>query len=375
MPDYPTRAELFQIGADAILVRAEARPPGRRITPEEVYTEGSDINLVLNGATAMAHEVLYQSQRRVKALLLDGAEGEDLDRLVADRWSPTLVRKQASPSVVPLTFTRAAGPLAGQTYVVGTRFKTDTGIEFELTAAATLAPGSNGPVTAAARATTTGTATNVAIGTITLPSAPLADPDVVVTNPEPATGGDDTENDARLRARARIFYLSVRRGTVGAIGFGALTVNGIRSASVIEELDTFGYPTGIVDLYVADANGNANSVLATAVVNALFEWRAAGVQVNVTGATPIYQSIVLKLRFQLGIDTAIAFDRARLAVVSAVNQLAPQQTLPISLITEACRRVPGVIVLDDAVQTPAGDVVPAAGEIIKTTLDRIQAAP
>ena len=41
MPDLPTRADLFQVGADEIFVRSAARPAGQRITPEEVYTEGS----------------------------------------------------------------------------------------------------------------------------------------------------------------------------------------------------------------------------------------------------------------------------------------------------------------------------------------------
>jgi len=375
VPDYPTRAELFQVGADAVLVRADARPPGRRISPDEVYTEGSDINLVLNGAASMAHEVLYQSQRRIKGLLLDGAEGEDLDRLVADRWSPTIVRKQASPAVVPLVFARSSGPLAGVVMVVGTRFKTLTGLEFELTAAATFLPGSNGPVSAPSRAVTTGTATNVAIGTITLPSAPLPDPDIQVTNMVVAAGGDDIESDGRLRARARRFYLAARRGTVSAIEFGALTVPGVRSATVIEQLDTFGDPNGRVDVYIADPNGNGNSSLGSEVALALYEYRAAGVVVQVVGATPVYQPIVLLLRFQAGIDTALAFDRVRLAVTAAVNQIGPQTTLAVSLITEACRRVPGVIVLDDAVVTPAGDVVPAVGQIIRTTLDLVTAAP
>jgi len=375
VPDYPTRAELFQVGADAVLVRAEARPPGRRLTPAEIYTEGSDINLVLNGASSMAHEVLFQSQRRIKALLVDGAEGEDLDRLVADRWSPTLVRKQASPAVVPLTFTRSAGPLLGGTMVVGSRFKTDTGLEFELTAAVSISAGSNGPTTGNARAVTTGTGTNVAANTITLPSSPLFDPDLQVTNLVGAAGGDDIESDGRLRGRAHQFYLAVRRGTVPAITFGCLTVAGVRSATVIEGLDPFGYPDGTVTAYIADANGNSNAALEAAVVTALYEWRGGGVPVPVVGATPVYQAIALRLRFVAGIDTGIAFDRARLAVVAAVNQIGPQRTLAVSLITEACRRVPGVIVLDDAVQTPAGDVVPATGQIIRTTLALVSAAP
>lgn len=373
MPDFPTRAELFQVGADAVLVRADARPEGRRLTPDEVYTEGSDINLVLNGAAAMAHEVVYQSMRRIKAMTLDGAEAEDLDRLVADRFSPTIVRKGASASVVPLVFSRVSGPLAGVVVPIGTRFKTETGLEFELLAPMAMAPGSNGPVSASARATASGSATNVAENTITIPSTPLADPNLTVTNLERATGGDDTERDASLRARARAYYLAVRRGTVAAVQFGALTVPGVRSATVIEQLDVLGNPNGIVNVYIADASGNANSLLVNAVVIALYEYRAAGVIVNVVGAVPVYQAFVLRPRFEAGVDATVAFDRVRLAVAAAVNALAPQQVLALSLVIEAMRRVPGVIVLDDAIVSPVGDVVPASGQVVKTTLDLITA--
>ena len=44
-------------------------------------------------------------------------------------------------------------------------------------------------------------------------------------------------------------------------------------------------------------------------------------------------------------------------------------------ITTAARSVPGVIVSDGAVVVPAGDVVPSTGQVIRTRLDLITAAP
>lgn len=375
MPDIPSRAELFQVGADEALLRAQGRPNGARLSPEEIYTEGSDVNILINAGAAMAHEVLFQSQARLAALLLDNAEGEDLDRLVADRFSPTIVRRQASPSVVPLSFSRSAGLLPAVSYPAGTRFETLNGISFELTSPLNMPALSTGPIAVPAQSLSTGTGTNVAAGTISQFASPPSDPDLQVTNLEPASGGDETETDASLRKRARAFYSVVRRGTKAAIEFGALTVSGVRSVNAIEEVDGFGDPTGIVDVYIADAAGNGNTILAAAVRAALLEWRCDGVQTNVIGATPIYVPIQLRLRFDTSVNPVVAFDRVRLLVAAAVNQLAPQQTLPASLILATARRVPGVIVLDDALVSPPGDIVPTIGQILKTSTDLITAAP
>jgi len=375
MPDLPTRVELLNVGADEVRNRTIGQPANNRISYSEVFRPGSDLNLLFAGVSAMADEVQFQAAARLQALLLDGAEGEDLDRLVADRWSPTLFRKQATPALAVLTFTRVTGPLLGLALPFGTQIRTPSGIVFALTSAVAIPPGSTGPITGYAQATTSGQATNVVIGTITEFVDQPSDPALQVTNLEPATGGDETETDASLRARARAFYDAVRRGTKAAIVFGALTVAGVRGATVVEQVDGFGDPTGIVDLYVADVQGNANAALTAAVILALVEYRAAGVQVNVIGASPVYQPIVLRLRYEAGVDSTIAFDRVRLLVVSAVNALQPQTTLERSLISAQARRVPGVIVLNDAVVTPAGDIVPATGQVIRTTTDLVVAAP
>jgi len=373
VPDLPTRADLFQVGADEIFIRSAARPAGQRITAEEVFTEGSDINIVTASASAMAEETVRQLAVRVSALFLDGASGEDLDRLVGDRFSPTVVRKSATPAIVTLSFFRVSGALPGVTIPVGTIVATANGTQFATTTVATLPVGSTGPVTATARASQAGTAGNVAASSLNSLAAPLSDPLVQVTNNAPATGGDETETDARLRARARDFFRTARRGTLAAIEFGALTVPGVRQATAIEETDSFGIPTGRVALYVADALGQANAALCAAVRAALLEYRAAGIYVDVVGSTPNFVPILYRLRFEAGVDTTAAFSQIQSATVAAVNNLRPSETLAVSLLFSVARSVPGVIVLDDAVQEPVGDLVPAPNQVIRTRADLVQA--
>lgn len=371
MPDLPTRAELFEIGAAEVLTRAAARPLGERISEEAVFTEGSDINVLVNTGAALAEEVMRQLGLRIEVLFLDGATGADLDRLVADRFSPSIVRKAATPALVTLSLSRGSGSLPAVTIAIGTRFRSSTGIEYTTLAVASFAAAFAGTVTVPAQCVTAGTSGNAAAGTITAPSEPLSDPAIVVTNPEPAAGGDDSESDASLRERARAFFRTARRGTLSAIEFGALSVAGVRSASAIEELDSGGNPTGRVALFIADALGQANSALVAAVRSALVEYRAAGIIVDVSAAVPNYVPIEYLLRFAAGVDTTAAADTVRFATVAAVNALAPGETLPVSLLFSVARSVAGVIVLDDAVVEPVGDLVPATGQVIRTRADLV----
>lgn len=372
MPDLPTRADLFNIGADEVLSRSAARSPARRLSAEQVYTPGSDINILVASESGMAEEIMRQLALSTKALFLDGAEREDLDRLVADRFSPTVVRKGAAPAIVTLEITRVAGAFPAITLPTGTRVRSTNGQEFATTAPASLALAYGGPVSVVASAVRAGSAGNVQAGTITS-FVDTPDPNLLVTNPFFASGGDETETDARLRSRARDFFRTARRGTKEAIEFGALTVAGVRQAQAIETVDSMGIPTGHVQVYIADAQGQANSALTAAVVDRLIEYRAAGVYVSVLGSIPTYISIALRLRYQAGTDSAQAFAAVVLSVVAAVNALQPSQTLAVSSIIAAAKSIRGVIVLDDAVVTPLGDIVPASGQILRTRTDLVTA--
>jgi uncharacterized phage protein gp47/JayE len=369
MPDLPTRAQLADVFADELLTRAELRPVGDRITPEQVYTPGSDINLIMAGSAAMGEEIVRTAGRATADLTLDGAEGEALDRWVADRYSPTLVRKSAAPAQVTLSITRTSIAAGAVPYSSGSVVQTDGGVRFELLADAPLGASSLGPVTVAAEAVEAGTSGNVAANTITSFITQPPDSTMLVTNPDVAAGGAATETDESLKSRARLFYQQARRGTLAAIEFGALTVPGVAQATAEEQLNSLGVPNGLVFLYISDANGQSNALLEAAVADALLEYRGGGIVVDVFGAVPVLQSIVLSLSYTAGTDTAAAFNSVRAAVVAAVNALAPGDTLYRSIIIEAAKSITGVIVSDTAVTVPTGDVVPTSGQVIRTSKD------
>lgn len=382
MPDLPTRSDLFNVFASEVLARAQSRSSGRQVTADQLFNPGSDFNLLGVAASAMAEEIVRQLARSTRALTLDGAVGQEIDEWAADRYGTAVVRKQAAPARVLLTFRRGSAGGA-VTYPSGSRVATIGGVQYTTQADAPFAAGNNGPVRVNARAVNAGTAGNVAKGTITKFVTQPPDATMSVSNEDvgtitgAASGGDASEADTPFRERVRRFFFALAKGTLQAIEFGGLTVAGVRQATAIEEATITGGLSGRVFLYIADANGQANATLVQEVVVALLEYRSAGVPVAVVGATPTFQAIQYKLRFQTNVDTAAAFESVRQATIARVNQLAPQETLPRSLLFEIARSVPGVIVLDDAVPVPAGDVVPpdGSGQVIRTRSDLITQAP
>ncbi len=111
-------------------MRGLQRPEGQRLSREAALLPGTDINIILASSSAMGDDAIRALCEQLAALLLDSAEGEDLDRLVADRFSPTVVRKQAAPALVTLSITRSAGTLPATTLNVGTKVRTENGVEF-----------------------------------------------------------------------------------------------------------------------------------------------------------------------------------------------------------------------------------------------------
>ncbi len=369
---FPTRAELFNTGVNVAVQRGMLRPPKERLTREALITPGTDANIVCAQASFMADDVARGSAQRLGALYLYSATGADLDRLVKDRYSEDVVRKQAGSAVVTLSFTRSSGALLGLTLAVGRKFRTVNGIEFELVSSVSVPAGSNGPVTGVAQAVQPGLAGNVGKTTITSFVDSPPDAALQVTNPAVAAGGDDQESDASLRERALNFFVAARRGTGPAIEFGARRVSGVRYASVVEEVDELGDPTGRVSLYIADANGQSNAALALAVKLSLLEYRGCGIVVDVFSAVPYFQDVTYHLGFLANVDPSAAFAQVQLATVFAVNQLKPKERLQLSLLYATARSVPGVVVNDDSLVVPTGDVVPVGVQIIRTEAARVR---
>jgi uncharacterized phage protein gp47/JayE len=361
--DIPTQRDLFLVG------RQEGVLLPTRFTRAIIDTLGSDINTIIQIASAMGEEGVRFLQAGLNELTLANSKGEALDRLVYDLYQ--LSRKEATNAIVPLELTRTN--TVGFTVAAGSRFGTVDGITFATLSDVAFGAGELGPFTVNATADITGVDGNVGEGSISQVITTAEDSTLAVTNPSAASGGTEQESDDDLRARARDFFVTARRGTRAAIEFGALQADRVAQATAVETLDqTTGLPGCRVQLYVSDPNGQANTALTDEVVESLDEYRALGVPVLVIPAVPQYVTIVASgLQFESGANTSQVLDDAANALVAFINATPPGEILRRADLHRVLAGVSQLIVPDGSLSEPAGDLVPTTGTVIRTTRDRV----
>lgn len=300
------------------------------------FNQGSALDSLTGAGAIAADESIRIGIKTFATKFLDTATGADLDALVADRYPDMGERTAETYAVVPLIFTRgdAIGVLeipAGTACRASVNGQTLT---FETNAAAYIAVGDD-EVEAIATCTTAGRSGNVAEDTITtIVDAIPGDATATVTNAERAVGGAAEETDDDLRARARRYHGTLRKATVGALEVAALTVPGVRFATV-DESRMAPEDGGYVSVYVGDPDARANSALAALVDAALDDVRAAGVDVRVTSAEREEVDIEVNVVVRRGSDRTGIVTAVRAAIVAYVGSLAAGDTLYLSQLDAA----------------------------------------
>lgn len=381
MADFPTFEDLFRVGRDEALIR------NSRLSREVIEREGSDANVIVAASAAVGDELVAQITRVAKGLFLDTARGECLDRLIFDRFN--LKRKDASAALVSVRFTTSAPNPGAFSIPAGTKLGTADGVQFVTTVDAPFPVGSVGPITVAARSAQAGADQQVGIGTITsiLGAIPGAPADLAVTNHVASSGAADREEDDDYIARARLVFDTARRGTLDAIRARALAVPGVQNATAFEVLDSLGRPARTTQLVISDVFTQSlvstsptpatyqtqSQLLASAVFAALSDTRSGGIYVHVIVAIVALQGVQLGLRFQANIDVDAAAFRARAAIASHINSLAPGDPLLITDMIDVLRRVPGLVVTGDEVLSPPGDVIAEPLQVLRTSIGMVVA--
>ncbi len=360
--DFPTAGDLYDVGRDYVRQKAV------KIDPATIDVVGSDVNIFVGSVSEVAFAIVLQLMFAVNRLLLDGAEKEDLDRYALDRYQ--LPRKGASPSIGTVRVYRTSFAAGGGTIPIGTVLKSLPGIDF-VTISEIVFGNVDLSSTGAVRATTAGSNTKVGQNAIrkfediTL----LWDSTLLLNNDVATAGGEDVEDDPTFRARIRSFWNTARRGTLAAIEFGATTVPGVVSAQAIEALNGDANPARVVTLYVSDGSGNSNLAFGQQVANALDEYRAGGIAVIVSTSTPFIISVALMLAFRSAVDTQTLGDSIRGAIVEFINSLPVNGTLYRAQLFSVLQRFAedGLVLSEDSIVSPIGDVVPDPGRTFRTT--------
>jgi uncharacterized phage protein gp47/JayE len=348
--------------------------PGNEVPEPIIRTDGSEANIFVGVGSQMANEVTRQAELAFRALFVDTASSQELDRLAFDHYG--ILRKPASPATGQVTFSRSVGGLPAGSIPTGFRVQSKSGNVYQTTQPTSFALGetvNSAPVESLVAAK----GQSALAGTVTVFGDAPFDSNLSVTNADPIAGGADQEDDVAFRERVRRFWLVAERGTLAAIEFGAVTVAGVAKATAIETVEPDGSPARVVRLYISDQDGLSSPTMIAAVKAALKGdttsrdplkrgFRAAGINVLVLGGTPALQAVTWKLAFAAGVDELVSSGEIRAATVAYVNSLSPGETLYRSALLAIPRRFAGVIVRDDALQLPIGDVVPGANQVLRT---------
>lgn len=316
---------------------------------------------------------------------LQTSQGSWVDTWTADFMPPVTgtssPRLPASPASGVVNFSRST-PQNQAIVPVGTLVATFDGSQVYQVLAdttnpaynATIIPGGGfvipaGQVTLSATATalTPGTGGNVLANTITLLQSSIIGVDSV-NNPAPFTVGLDQESDDALKARFKLFILSLRAGTEGAIGFAITSLQQGLSYTIHENVDPGGgIDYGAVSIFIDDGSGSPPATVVTNALNAVNLIRAAGVRPEVVGATRLLATISLTITVNSSYNNQIVNSAVGNAIGAYVDSLGLEQTLPYSEIAHvAYNASPGVTnVTSVLLNSGTSDLVPAMGQTIK----------
>lgn len=356
MTSEPSWQDLYDVGKATLQTRR----------PSLVVELGDVTDAIIAGASTMASAIIAYANRKFRACFLDGAHGADLTALAYDRG---VTRDPGSSSIGTLVLTRATAGLGAGTIDAGSEIATeaDENGAFQVFTLDEdfVFSGVALTVSGAATCTIVGKNGNIDADQILRFLETPFDPTITISNPEHFVGGIEEESDEELRDRVRGFFLTQARGTMAAITFGAKQVPGVDRVSIVVD------DSGVVTVYVADAEGNSNAAMIAAVTAELELWRDAADIIYVTGGIILEISVSLELTVKTGTLVASLLSRVRQAVVSRIALLNPGETLYRDMISAAARDVDrGAIVSVDVADPPA-NLVPTINQLIRTATNLV----
>lgn len=280
------------------------------IAPDLTDTnEGSVIDLIAGAISSAVYEAQILANEEFKKTFFSTANGseitgnvDDLEYLAVDHFGEDFARPEAIQALGVVQFSRPTTNAGNVTIPAGTIVRTSITsfgsiVRFETISEVVMTGLS---ISASVRAVIAGITGNVNANTVTSLESTLTDQTVVVNNALAFSGGQAEQNDATYRETIKLLLQTLKGATLSSIEAKAKTVSGVAFAKGIEALLTvrqWDVPTSIASglpfylpearLYISDINGNSSQALIDSVTTAISSNRAAGVVINVYGATAV----------------------------------------------------------------------------------------
>lgn len=304
-----------------------------RLGVDFAFAPFSEEDAMAGGVGVITEQLQQYIEDTFRRVWIGGASGQELDVLALDRWR--LIRIPASRARGELVLSRPSATPGAETISTGDEFQTAPDSEgnvkrvratddFVMTGTA---------LTITVESTVTDRDGNSALGTFDSSAGsekvvPFVDTTITFSQPDAIAGGAPEETDEEFRERIRNFIRNRQRATVEAVSFAALSVGGVASAALTEDLVN---SPGIFNMFIADPDGRTSQPLIDLVFTTLNSWRAAGVGANVVGAT--FKSvnagnpILVQFTFEDNVTNEdVLVDRAFRLMLEYTNTLAAGET-------------------------------------------------
>jgi hypothetical protein len=363
------RRALFAVGRRAVM---SAEAP--RINPKVVDVDGSDLNILVNCGALIGEELSRSFGRCMAGLFVATARGDRLDRKIMDATGGLLPRKDAAGATIPLAINRPTFGAGAGIVGAGTRVTTAAGIQFALDVDVPFG-GADLYMEGNFTCTQTGPIGRVPDTTgFQFVDQPF-DTTMVVSAAGSGAGGVDQEDDIRYAGRYFGFFEAIRRGILPAIRQAALEVAGVEIATAAEILNPVPYltPAAAIQLVVGDSDGASSPTMLQRVRDNLLRFRAGGIPVFVQGGSVINELVEWSVAYLPNFNTVQVRNQLRAVTVAVAQFLEPNETLYRSSLIAAARAVPGLVVNEDSLVAPAGDVIPSVAYGYDYAILRIQA--
>ena len=251
----------------------------------------------------------------------------------------------------------------------GTLIATADGIQFETTEDGFIQDGETESQGINIKAVEEGRDSNVPANTIDTIITPISGVEGVY-NPTSTTGGQDEESDAEYLKRFQEFIEGLGKSNKAGLIAGAKSVEGVRSASVVEHFPPeAGYN---VTVYIDDGAGNASQDLIDAVKSVLIGdrtsgnpgYKAGGINLRVLAPTKVTIDVAVEITDDGTFSQATIEYNVKQAIENYINNLWIGDDVIQNKIIEVIMAVSGVADLN--LTDPGSNIAIGEGQIART---------
>ncbi len=277
------------------------------------------------------------------------------------------VRQSGTKASGEIVFTRT-GTSGTLTIPVGSLVATTDGTQYTTTEIGTISPGNTASNSVSITAVKEGREGNVPAATIVTIITPLSGIDSV-TNAAGTTGGLDEETDTELLKRFQEYIEGLGLSNVSGLIAGAKSVEGVRSASVVEHFPPVANVN--VTVYIDDGAGNASSDLIDDVEFVLIGdgtaanpgYKAAGVNVAVVAPSKVTITVAIELADDGSIDHSTIEFLVKETIQDYINNLWIGEDVIINRIIDFVMEISGIT--DLILTTPASNTSIGGNQIAR----------